>query len=74
MVERPWCCYAASTSLRKVERSMPDIVIIGGGLHGCSTAFHLLTREPGLKVTIVERDPTYDRAASARSDHKVCAV
>lgn len=46
---------------------MPDIIIIGGGLHGCSTAYHLLLREPGLSVTVVERDPTYDQAASARS-------
>jgi glycine/D-amino acid oxidase-like deaminating enzyme len=46
---------------------MPGIVIIGGGLHGCSAAYHLLLREPGLSVTVVERDPTYDRAASARS-------
>ena len=46
---------------------MTGIVIIGGGLHGCSTAYHLLKREPGLDVTVVERDPTYDRAASARS-------
>ncbi len=46
---------------------MSGIVIIGGGLHGCSTAYHLLLREPGLSVTIVERDPTYERAASARS-------
>lgn len=46
---------------------MPGIVIIGGGLHGCSTAYHLLLREPGLSVTVIERDATYDRAASARS-------
>ena len=46
---------------------MSDIIIIGGGLHGCSTAYHLLKREPGLSVTVIERDPTYERAASARS-------
>ncbi len=46
---------------------MSRIVIIGGGLHGCSAAYHLLVREPGLDVTIVERDPTYEHAASARS-------
>ena len=46
---------------------MPDVVIIGGGLHGCSTAFHLLRREPSLTVVVIERDATYTRAASALS-------
>lgn len=53
--------------MERSERRMPGIVIIGGGLHGCSTAYHLLLREPGLSVTVIERDSTYDRAASARS-------
>jgi FAD-dependent oxidoreductase domain-containing protein 1 len=47
---------------------MNDVVIIGGGLYGASTAYHLLTREPHLKVTIIEPDPAYQHAASARSN------
>ncbi len=47
---------------------MYDAVIVGGGLHGGFTAWHLLRREPGLKIAIVERDPTYEHAASARSN------
>jgi sarcosine oxidase, subunit beta len=31
-----------------------DVVVIGGGLHGCSTALHLARR--GAKVTVVEKD------------------
>ena len=27
---------------------MHDVVIIGGGLYGSSTAYHLLRRDPGL--------------------------
>ena len=45
-----------------------DVVIIGGGLYGCSTAYHLLEREPGLAIGIVEPDPGFTHAASARSN------
>ena len=47
---------------------MHDVVIIGGGLHGCSTAYHLLRREPTLRVAVIEKDPSYEHAASARSN------
>ena len=33
---------------------MSDVIVIGGGLHGCSTALHLARR--GLSVTLVEKD------------------
>ena len=46
---------------------MHDVVIIGGGLYGTSTAYHLITAEPGLNVRVIERDPTYEQAASVRS-------
>ena len=47
---------------------MNDVVIIGGGLYGASTAYHLLLREPQLKICIIEPDPSYEHAASARSN------
>ncbi len=43
----------------------PDVLIVGGGLMGCSTALHLLRAEPSLDVVVVEPDPTYATAASA---------
>jgi FAD-dependent oxidoreductase domain-containing protein 1 len=49
-----------------VSRSF-DVAVIGGGVMGLSTAFHLLEREPGLKVAVIERDPTYERASTPRS-------
>ena len=45
-----------------------DVAIIGGALTGSSTAYHLLVREPGLRVCVIERDPSYEFAASARSN------
>jgi FAD-dependent oxidoreductase domain-containing protein 1 len=44
-----------------------DVIIIGGGVIGCSVAYHLVTQDPGLRVLVVERDPTYRRASSALS-------
>jgi len=45
-----------------------DIVIIGGGVTGCATAL-FLAREPAFDGTIlvVERDPTYEHAPSAKA-------
>ena len=44
-----------------------DVIVVGGGLHGSSTAYHLAVREPGLHIAVVERDPAYEHAASIRS-------
>lgn len=44
-----------------------DVIIIGGGVMGASTAYWLTRMSPGLKVLVVERDPTYARAATALS-------
>lgn len=44
-----------------------DVVIAGGAATGASAAWWLLDRSPGLKVLVVETDPTYARAATALS-------
>ena len=43
-----------------------SVVIVGGGVMGASTAF-FLARDHGMAVTVLERDPSYARAASALS-------
>jgi len=44
-----------------------DIVIIGGGIMGSSTAYYLIKADPDLKIVVVERDPTYTRASTTLS-------
>lgn len=53
---------------------MFDIAIIGGALTGSSAAYHLLTRDPTLKIAVIEKDPQYEFAASARSNAMVRVV
>ena len=44
-----------------------DVVIVGAGVMGLSSAYHLLVRDPGLRVAVIERDPTYEFASTPRS-------
>ncbi len=44
-----------------------DVIIIGGGLTGCATAYFLAAGKFEGSVLVVERDPTYANAPSARS-------
>jgi len=36
----------------------PDVIVVGGGIWGASTALHLVRRSPGLRVLVLERGPT----------------
>ena len=58
----------ADTGYHPRMNSRYDAVIIGGGATGCSTAV-FLAREPGFDgtVLVVERDPTYEHAPSAKA-------
>ncbi len=44
-----------------------DIVIIGGGVMGGSAAYYLTAADPTLRVTVVEKDPTYEFSSSTLS-------
>ncbi len=48
-----------------------DVVIVGGGIMGSSTAYHLLAVDPTLRVVVVERDPTYRFASTTLSEGNV---
>lgn len=44
-----------------------DVIIVGGGIMGSSTAYYLTKRDPGLNVAVIERDLTYTRASTTLS-------
>lgn len=50
-----------------MARDSFDVIIVGGGVMGCSTAFYLANSDSGLKVAVIERDPTYERASTTLS-------
>ncbi len=41
-----------------------DVVIVGGSVVGCSTAWHLRSEGFTGRIVIIERDPTYQRASA----------
>ena len=49
------------------ERKSYDVIIVGGGVMGSSLAYHLSKAENTLKVAVVERDPTYEKASTTLS-------
>ena len=48
-----------------------DVIMVGGGLMGCATAYHLMRADSGLQVAIIEMDPTYERSSTILSDGNV---
>jgi FAD-dependent oxidoreductase domain-containing protein 1 len=44
-----------------------DVVIVGGGIMGSSTAYHLVKNGSKLRVAVVEKDPAYAYASTALS-------
>ena len=44
-----------------------DVLIIGGGIMGSSTALNLVRLEPGIRVAVVEKDLTYAQSSTTLS-------
>jgi len=44
-----------------------DVVIVGGGVIGLSVAYFLKTLSPGVRVTVVEREPGYEHCSTLRA-------
>lgn len=45
-----------------------DVIIAGGGVMGCATAYYLLLADPTMDVAIVEMDPDYTYNSTVLSD------
>ncbi len=50
-----------------MRESSYDVVIVGGGIMGSATAYYLTASDPGLRVVVVEMDPTYARSSTTLS-------
>jgi FAD-dependent oxidoreductase domain-containing protein 1 len=48
-----------------------DALIVGGGVMGSATAYHLMRADPSLTVAVVEKDPSYRQASTVLSDGNV---
>jgi glycine/D-amino acid oxidase-like deaminating enzyme len=48
-----------------------DVIIVGGGVMGCATAYYLLKADPRISVAIIEMDASYERCSSALSDGNI---
>ena len=48
-----------------------DVIMVGGGVMGCATAYYLKKADDGLQVAIVEMDPTYEKASTPLSDGNI---
>jgi glycine/D-amino acid oxidase-like deaminating enzyme len=44
-----------------------DVIIVGGGIMGSATAYYLVKKDANLKVAVVEKDPSYERASTSLS-------
>lgn len=56
------------TGMSTSENVVLDTIIIGGGVMGCSTAYHLAAlRGCGKSIVVVERDPAYRKGSSCLS-------
>jgi FAD-dependent oxidoreductase domain-containing protein 1 len=48
-----------------------DVIMVGGGVMGCATAYYLLQADPTLRVAIIERDPEYTYNSTVLSDGNI---
>jgi glycine/D-amino acid oxidase-like deaminating enzyme len=50
-----------------MKNNLCDVIIVGGGVMGSSTAYYLMSYDHSLEVTVIEPDPTYAQASTTLS-------
>ena len=50
-----------------MARDSYDVIIVGGGIMGCSTTFYLMSADTELKLAVIELYPTDERASTTLS-------
>ena len=55
-----WSCHLMA--------DIADIVVVGGGVHGASTAWHLAKRNAG-KIVLIEKDAIDRKSTRLNSSH-----
>lgn len=50
-----------------MSKNKYDVIIVGGGIIGSSTAYYLMKSDKRLSVAVIEPDPTYSKASTALS-------
>ena len=53
------------------ERAHFDVIIVGGGVMGCATAYYLLKADPTLNIAIFEKDSSYEQNSTVLSDGNI---
>ena len=54
--------------LKQMSNNTYDVIIVGGGVMGCATAYYLLKYDPRLNIALLEMDSTYEMASTPLSD------
>lgn len=50
------------------KKNSYDVIMAGGGVMGCATAYFLLKADPTIQVAIIEMDVSYERNSTVLSD------
>ena len=51
-----------------MKQTLFDVLLVGGGVMGCATAYYLLKTDPRLNIALIEMDATFARASTPLSD------